>query len=208
MRLTGPLALALLLVAPAAADELPAVYADAVKRLRVSREARERAQMAVGLGHGFRVPESPGAHPKILEALFETATLDPDATVQVMAAYSLCLLADRRGVPRLIAGLRAKLTSGDDPRQAYSPLIGIPTPYLFRALARVGGDEAMGFLLEVARKGEKPARLVAIPALGLVRQAEAERAERALTALAADPDVAVSGVAQFTLDERRRRAGR
>lgn len=207
MRVLAAAVLAVLVAAPETAGELPRAYAEAVERLRSAADPVERARAAIALGYGFRDVEAPGAHLAIMDPLLAAATGDPDATVQVMAAYSLCLLGDARGVARLVAGLRAKLAAGADPRGAYAPALDLPLPYLFRALAHVGGAEAVDFLVEVARSGDRPARLVAIAALGWARN-DGGRADATLAALARDPDTMVSGVAQFTLDERRRRGGR
>ncbi|MBI4594534.1 MAG: HEAT repeat domain-containing protein, partial [Candidatus Rokubacteria bacterium] len=140
--------------------------------------------------------------PRVGEALQEASSLDPDPTVRTLAAYGLCARGDRRGVTRVVATLRERETQGADPRGVYSEAIRLPVPYLYRALGHAGGPEATRFLIEAAERAPQAVRLVAIPALALVR--DDDGVERTLAALAGDRDPAVRGVAAYVLGERSR----
>ncbi len=187
----------------AVAQALPDAYRTAIDQLRTAKDPTARAVAAIGLGHGFQGVGSTSA-PEVLDALHEAAVVDPDATVQAMAAYALCAHGDRRGVSRVVAALRERLERGADPQGVYSDAVRLPVPYLFRALGRAGGPEATRFLIDVARQAPQAARVVAIAALGLVPEDDPE-VERTLSALAGDLDPAVRGVARFVIDERGRR---
>lgn len=193
-------------VAAVAAEELPAPYAEALRNLRTARAPAERAVAAIGLGHGFAgLPVV--SDPAVVEALREALALDPDPTVQTMAAYALCARGDQRGVARVIEALAERQTQAVDPQGFYSDAVRLPVPYLYRALGHAGGAEATTFLIEAATGAAHAARLVAIPALGLLRNDDG-RVDRALAALAADRDQAVRGVAAYVAGERLRRLSR
>ncbi|MBI3827289.1 MAG: hypothetical protein HY294_14950 [Candidatus Rokubacteria bacterium] len=193
-----------LLGSTAAAQELPRRYAEALQALVSSRNPAERATAAIALGHGFRdVP--PSRDPRIAESLESAMVLDPDAVVQVLAAYALCVRGDRRGVARVSLALRER--GGVDPQEMLAPIAQVPLSYLYRALGYVGGPEATRFLIETSSAGVRSVRLVAIGALGLV-QDDPAAVDAALAALLRDDDPTIRGVAEFVSTDRARRAAK
>lgn len=197
-------ALALVWAAPGFAADLPSVYREGIRQLKADPDPVKRGWAAIGLGQGFRVPDHPGADPRILTALEEASRLDPDSTVRAMAGYGLCVLGDRRGAVPLATALGERLGSGADPEGYYSRAMGMPIRYLLGALARVGGADAVGFLLALTGDRSGAARVPAIWALGLAPEDSVE-IDRALAALAQGPDAAVRAAAEQALEGRRLR---
>ena len=200
------LALALVLLASgaAAADEtLPDPYQDALRELRMNSNAARRAWAAVGLAQGFRTAAQPGAHPKIIEALSESARLDPDPTVQAMAAYRLCLLGNATGVAPLVNALREHAASGKDAQGYFDDRVRVPVSYMYRALALVGGREVREFLVAMSSDGARGARVLAISALGTSWMNDGD-IDALLRRLLNERDPAIKGAATWVLDERER----
>ena len=192
--------------AAAGAGDLPGPYQDALRELRTARDASVRARAAIVLVHGIRGVALPDATPEIADALGEALTDDADNTVQTMAAYALCVLGDRRGVARAIAGVQATLARGLDQQGPYSAAVGLPIPFFYRALGNTGGAEATSFLIEIARTGPPRGRVVAIEALGLIIDDDGQ-VDRALARLSGDADPSVRNVARNVLAERTRPKG-
>ncbi len=198
-------ALVLLWATPAAsAEPLPEPYQQALRDLRTNRDGVARAWAAVGLGQGLRTAPSPGKHPKIIEGLEESARLDPDPTVQAMAAYALCLLRDARGVPPLIDALKRHAATGRDAREYFDDRVRIPVSYLYRAFGVVGGKDARDFLVASANEGERGARVVAISTLGGAWPEDGE-IDALLGRLLSERDPAVKGAAMWAIEERQRK---
>ncbi len=200
------LALALVLFASGAAaaeETLPDPYQDALRELRMNPDAARRAWAAVGLGQGFRTAAQPGAHPKIIEALTESARLDPDPTVQAMAAYGLCLLGNTAGVAPLVNALREHAASGKDAQGYFDDRVGVAVSYMYRALALVGGRQAREFLVAMSSDGARGARVLAISTLGTSWMDDAD-IDALLRRLLNERDPAIKGAATWVLDERQR----
>lgn len=193
--------------AAAGASDLPRPYQDALRDLRMARDPTIRARAAIVLAHGIKGVALAEPTPEITDALAETMLADVDGTVQTMAAYALCVLGDRRGVSRAIAALQATLARGLDQQGPYGEAVGLPIPFLYRALGNAGGAEATSFLIEIARTGSPRGRVVAIEALGLVIDDDGQ-VERALTTLTADTDPGVRRAARNVIGERTRPGGK
>ena len=194
-------------VAAAGASDLPRPYQDALRDLRTARDPAVRARAAIVLAHGIRGVSLPDPAPEISDALGDAMLADADDTVQTMAAYALCVLGERRGVPRAIAAVQTTLARGLDQQGLYSDAVRLPIPFFYRALGNAGGAEATSFLIEVARTGPPRGRVVAIEALGLVIDDDGQ-VERALTRLSADADPGVRSAARNVMAERRRPGGK
>ncbi len=193
--------------AAAGASELPQPYQDALRDLRTARDPAVRARAAVVLAHGIKGVSLPDPTPEISDALADAMLADADDTVQTMAAYALCVLGERRGVPRAIAAVQATLIRGLDQQGPYGAAIGLPIPFLYRALGNAGGAEATSFLIEIARTGPPRGRVVAIEALGLVIDDDGQ-VERVLARLSGDADPGVRSAARNVMAERKRPGGK
>lgn len=204
------LAVALALVAPglAAAEEaLAPPYAQALRDLRMNGEAAQRAWAAVGLAHGFATATHPGPHPRIIDALVESAKLDPDPTVRALAAYGLCLLGKPEGVAPLIDALRVRAATVTGSEDYVDERVRVPLVYLYRALGLAGGRQARDFLVATASDGLRASRVDAISTLGGAFVDDRE-IDAVLERVQAERDPAVKGAAIWALEERQRaRAG-
>lgn len=205
-RLALPLTLLLATGAAAAGTPLPAPYQAALRDLRMSPDPVERARAAVALGQGFTSAPAPGADRRIIDALAESARLDPDPTVQAMAAYALCVLQQAAGVPPLVAALRRHADVGGDAEGYFDRRLPVPVGYMYRVLGVVGGRAARDFLLSMATDGERGTRVLAISTLGTNWLQDGEVDAR-LRGFLEERDPAIRGAATWVLDERQRERG-
>ncbi len=106
-----------------------------------------------------------------------------------------------------MAALNERLASGVASTGYYSRTVGLPLPYMYRALAQVGGADATRFLVSVAEDRASLGRLTAVWALGLLPAGSTD-ADRVLAALVQDPDDAVRAAAKQAMDARARPGSR
>ena len=187
-----------------AQEPLPAPYEAALRDLRANRDGVARAWAAVGLAQGLRTAPAPGAHPRIIEGLRESVTLDPDPTVRAMAAYGLCVLGEAAGVPPLVDVLKRLAAEGRDARDYFDARVTVPVSYLYRALGVAGGRLAREFLVATATGGtERGARVVAVSVFESAWTGDPE-IDTLLRHLLTDREPGVRGAATWAIESRQR----